>query len=95
MGSQIASPSPEDRPAKEKQTRPTVLYFFRRGGKAIAFETRLNPEGPGFQLVITENGEAQVEDFADLPALLGREHELLRTWRESGWRDVGGLTRAR
>jgi hypothetical protein len=67
-----------------------VLYFFRRDGEAIACETRLNPDGPGFQLVITENGNARVEDFAELAVLLEREDELLRAWRTQGWRDVGG-----
>jgi len=66
-----------------------VLYFFRRGGDAITCETRLNPHGDGFQLVITERGQERVEDFTELPALLGREHELLQAWRAQGWRDVG------
>jgi len=66
-----------------------VVYFFRRGVDAIACETRLNPEGPGFQLVITQNGHERIEDFAELPVLIGREHELLQTWRADGWCDVG------
>jgi hypothetical protein len=66
-----------------------MLYFFRRGPVALSCETRLNPEGPGFQLVITEDAVARIEMFSDLPALLSREHELLQAWRAQGWRDVG------
>jgi hypothetical protein len=65
-----------------------VLYFFRRGADALSCETRLNPDGPGFQLVVTQNNTPHVEDFAELSKLLAREHELLLAWRAQGWRDV-------
>jgi hypothetical protein len=70
-----------------------VVYFFRRGGEAITCETRLDPDGPGFQLVITEHNTSRIEQFDALPELLAREHELLRAWRAQGWRDVGQPTR--
>ena len=57
----------------------------------MACETRLNPNGPGFQLVITENARERIEDFEELPDLFEREHELLKTWRAQGW-DVGAPT---
>jgi hypothetical protein len=66
-----------------------VLYFLRRGNAAITCETRLNPNGPGFELVVSEDEEAHTEQFADLRSLLAREHELLQAWRALGWRDVG------
>ena len=66
-----------------------MLYFFRRGDAAMSCETRLNPEGPGYQLVITENNKPRIEQFAELAKLLAREHELLQAWRAQGWRDVG------
>ena len=66
-----------------------VLYFLRRGADAMSCETRLNPDGPGFQLVITENARERIEDFQELPVLLAREHELLKGWRALGWREVG------
>jgi hypothetical protein len=69
-----------------------VLYFLRRGADAMSWETRLNPDGPGFQLVITENARERIEDFGELPDLLEREHDLLKTWRAQGWRDVGAPT---
>jgi hypothetical protein len=55
----------------------------------MSCETRLNPNGPGFQLVITENARERIEDFDELADLLAREHELLQAWRAQGWRDVG------
>ena len=70
-----------------------VLYFFHRGPDALSCETRLNPDGPGFQLVITENAREHIESFDALATLLAREHELLLAWRAQGWRDVGPPTR--
>jgi hypothetical protein len=70
-----------------------VLYFFRRGDAALTCETRLNPEGPGYQLVITESAHERIENFAELRKLLAREHELLLAWRAQGWRDAGQPTK--
>jgi len=64
-----------------------VLYFFRRGDSTLTCETRLNPQGPGYQLVLTESEHERIENFAELRNLLAREHELLRAWRAQGWRD--------
>lgn len=69
-----------------------MLYFLRRGADAMSCETRLNPNGPGFQLVIIENGRERIEDFDELAALLSREHQLLTAWRALGWREVGAPT---
>jgi len=66
-----------------------VIYFFRRADATLTSETRLNPDGEGFQLVITENATTRIESFNTLAPLLAREHELLQAWRAQGWRDVG------
>jgi hypothetical protein len=66
-----------------------MVFFFRRGSDSLTCETRLNADGPGFELVITENGRERIEQFNELPKLLSREHELLHAWRAVGWRDVG------
>jgi hypothetical protein len=66
-----------------------MVHFFRRDSVTLVCETRLNPQGPGFQLMITENGDTRIESFDALPTLLSREHELLQAWRAQGWRDVG------
>ena len=70
-----------------------VLYFFRRAGAALTCETRLNPTGTGFQLVVTEDAHERIENFAELANLLAREHELLMAWRAQGWRDAGQPTK--
>jgi hypothetical protein len=70
------------------------LYFFRRGDAAMSLETRLDPDGPGYQLVVVENDATRVEAFSELPRLLAREHELLLAWRAQGWRDVGHPARS-
>lgn len=70
-----------------------MVYFFRRGDAKLTSETRLNPDGPGYQLVIDENGTTHIESFDTLPQLLAREHELLLEWRAQGWRDIGQPTR--
>jgi hypothetical protein len=64
-----------------------MIYFFRRGQSQLASETRLNPLGPGYELVVTADGVTHVEPFEDLPGLLSREHELVRAWRALGWRE--------
>jgi hypothetical protein len=69
-----------------------VIYFFRKGDKHLACETRLNPAGPGYELVVTTDGLTQVEPFQELAALLAREHELLQAWRAIGWRETDTAT---
>lgn len=70
-----------------------MMYFFRRGEQNLTSETRLNPDGPGYQLVIRENDEVRVESFDALPMLLAREHELLQAWRAQGWTEAGQTSR--
>jgi hypothetical protein len=43
--------------------------------------------------MITESAHERIENFAELPKLLAREHELLRAWRAQGWRETGQPTR--
>jgi hypothetical protein len=65
-----------------------VIYFLRKGDHRLACETRLNPLGPGYELIITEDGVTRIEPFQELAGLLSREHELLQAWRAMGWRDT-------
>lgn len=69
--------------------RQSVIHFFKRGDTALTCETRLNPDGPGYQLIVDQGGDVHTETFAVLAELLAREHELLQAWRAQGWRDVG------
>ena len=65
-----------------------MIYFFRKGDHRLACETRLNPLGPGYELIISEDEGSRIESFGELSALLAREHELLQAWRAVGWRDA-------
>lgn len=67
-----------------------MVFFYRRADERLSCETRLNPDGPGYQLVVTQNDCLHVEHFGGIAALLAREHQLLQAWRAQGWTDVGG-----
>jgi hypothetical protein len=73
---------------RDTDSEDGMMYFFRRADVQLTSETRLDPDGPGYQLVITENGKTRIESFDTLPKLLEREHELLQAWRAQGWRDT-------
>jgi hypothetical protein len=74
---------------KRREIGRRMIYFFRRAGDALTCETRLNPMGAGYELVVTERGEQRIEAFATVGNMLAREHELLQVWRAQGWQDIG------
>jgi hypothetical protein len=63
-----------------------VIYFFRRETDLRMCETRLQPDGPGYELVVTDGPCSYVERFMELSALLAREHALMLAWYAQGWR---------
>jgi hypothetical protein len=65
-----------------------MIYFFVRGAERKSCELRLNPDGEGYELVITENGKVQLERFNGIERLLAREHELLNAWKALGWKEA-------
>jgi hypothetical protein len=79
--------APRERVRGTKDRR--MIYFFQKGGVTLTCETRLNPNGPGYELVVNENGGERIEPFETLEGMLTREHELLLGWRAQGWRDSG------
>ena len=66
-----------------------MVYFFQRSGDTRCFETRLQDDGPGYELVVSDGSDLYVERFEELDALIGREKELVRAWRTQGWRSLG------
>jgi hypothetical protein len=66
-----------------------MIYFYRRAGDTRICETRLEPDGPGFELVVIDGQQSRVERFDDVRALTSREHELRYAWLSNGWRTVG------
>ena len=79
--------TPHPRPPRA-DIREGMLYFFRRADSTLTCETRLDPMGNGFQLVVKENGHERIETFAELAKLLSREHELVQAWKAQGWRET-------
>ena len=66
-----------------------MIYFYRRAADTRTCETRLEPDGPGFELVVIDGRESRVERFADVTALATREYELRHEWLLNGWRTIG------
>jgi hypothetical protein len=66
-----------------------VIYFYRRGTNTRSCETRLEPDGPGFELIVVDVRGSRVEHFADVSALANRENELRHAWLLNGWRTIG------
>ena len=65
-----------------------MIYFYRRAGDTRMCETRLEADGPGYELVVTDSDQSRVEHFEDVAALVAREYELRRVWQMHGWRTV-------
>jgi hypothetical protein len=65
-----------------------MIYFYRRAGDTRICETRLEPDGPGFELVVIEGRESRVERFTDVRELATRESELRHAWLLNGWRTL-------
>lgn len=63
-----------------------MIYFYRRAGDTRMCETRLESDGPGFELIVVEGRDSHVERFADVRALVTRECELRHAWLLGGWR---------
>jgi hypothetical protein len=61
---------------------------FRRGPAVRSCESRVSPDGEGYELVVTRDGASHVEAFSSLDALMTRERELMSGWREHGWQEV-------
>jgi hypothetical protein len=70
-----------------------VIYFFRRAGDTRSCESRLQPDGHGYELVVTDGEKSRVETFDDVEALVRRQNELRQVWYAHGWRAPGSFDR--
>jgi hypothetical protein len=66
-----------------------MIYFYRRAADTRTCETRLEPDGPGFELIVNDGRETRVERFTDVTELTTRECELRHQWLLNGWRTIG------
>lgn len=63
-----------------------MFYFFQRGTETVQCEVRSAPDGPGYQIVITEPGGAQrLEAFATSDEVHDRWVELHKRFADDGW----------
>jgi hypothetical protein len=65
-----------------------MIYFYRRAGGTRKCETRLEPDGPGYELIVTDGRDSRVEHFDEVVALANRESELRYAWLLNGWRTI-------
>ena len=63
-----------------------MIYFFRRERETRSCETRLELDGHGYELVVTDGPATRVERFEDVDTLVAREYELRQAWSAHGWR---------
>lgn len=63
-----------------------VFYFFKRGSETVQCEVRSEPDGPGYEIVITEpNGVQRIERFATSELVHDRWVELHKRFELEGW----------
>ena len=65
-----------------------MIYFYQRAGDRRTCETRLEPHGPRFELIVVDGRNSRVEHFDDATALASRQYELRRSWMLNGWRTL-------
>ncbi len=63
-----------------------MIYFFHRRGDTLRCESRHARDGLGYELVITEGRQSQIERFEDARAMENRQYELRHAWLLHGWR---------
>jgi hypothetical protein len=63
-----------------------MIHFFHRAGDMLSCETRLEADGPGYELVVTEGRTCHVEHFDDVRRLENRQSELRYSLLSHGWR---------
>ena len=63
-----------------------MLYFFKRGNETVQCEVRSEAEGPGYEIVITDQaGNVTVEHFNTSEQVHERWLQLHRRFENDGW----------
>lgn len=64
-----------------------MIWYFERAGQRMRWEIRRDPEGQGYELVLTPpGGEEAVERYEDPTALIERALTFQQTLLADGWR---------
>ena len=65
-----------------------MIYFYRRAGDMRTCETRLESNGDGYELIVSDGADSRTEHY-EVPRELGdREVELRQRLFAHGWRAV-------
>ena len=63
-----------------------MFYFFRRGAESVQCEVRSEADGPGYEIVITDQaGVSRTEHFATPDQVHSRWVELHKRFETDGW----------
>jgi len=63
-----------------------MIWFFERRHQRLHYEIRRQPDGPGFELLITyPDGTQELERYADSGAVLDRSRSLQNVLLQAGW----------
>lgn len=63
-----------------------VFYFFKRGSETVQCEVRSAPDGPGYEIVITDpDGTQRMERFATSEQVHERWVALHKQFEHEGW----------
>jgi len=65
-----------------------MIYFYRRAGDRRTCETRLEPDGEGYELIVSDGAESRTEHYEDARELGDREVELRQRLFAHGWRAI-------
>ncbi|MBA3885530.1 MAG: hypothetical protein H0X67_07330 [Acidobacteria bacterium] len=67
-----------------------MIWFFERHDARLHYEIRHQPDGPGYELVITHpDGRQEVERYSDAGVLPERSASLHETLSAEGWHPPG------
>ena len=65
-----------------------MVWFFERESERLQYEIRREPEGYGFELVISAASEEKIEKVDSATALITRSQDVWTRLLNGGWRPV-------
>jgi len=65
-----------------------MIYFYRRAGDIRTYEIRLETDGWGYELILSDGAESRTEHYVDARELGDREIEVRQRLYAHGWRAV-------
>ena len=85
-GDERADAAPSRSVTPRRAIIAAVFYFFKRGSETVQCEVRSEPDGAGYEIVITEpNGVQRIERFTTSEQVHDRWVELHKRFELEGW----------